>query len=100
MKTYKENHYGDYMEDEVANSLRACGATIGGGSEVLIVDVLPFDTTQVTSGKNWSHPKYGDPCHPLASQQHPPVVVIKAKVKNDLSESERNSKSRGASGKL
>lgn len=38
----------------------------------MIVDVLPFDTTQITSDKNWSHPKYGDPCHPLASGQHPP----------------------------
>ena len=43
----------------------------------MIVDVLPFDTTQITSDKNWSHPKYGDPCHPLASGQHPPTVVIK-----------------------
>ena len=43
------------------------------------VEVLPFDTTQVTSCKNWSHPRYGDPCHPLASGQHPPCVVIEVK---------------------
>ena len=48
-----------------------------GGSEVLVVDVLPFDTTQITSDKNWSHPRFGDPCHPLAANQHPPHVVIK-----------------------
>ena len=57
-----------------------------GGYVPMIVDVLPFDTTQITSDKNWSHPKYGDPCHPLASGQHPPTVVI-----HELSESDRNS---------
>ena len=25
---------------------------------------------------NYSNPKPGDPCHPLASQQHPPLGVI------------------------
>jgi hypothetical protein len=56
----------------------------GGGYVPMIVDVLPFDTTQITSDKNWSHPKYGDPCHPLASGQHPPTVVI-----HELSERDR-----------
>ena len=46
-------------------------------TEEMIVDVLPFDTTQITSDKNWSHPRYGDPCHPLANGQHPPTVVIR-----------------------
>ena len=54
--------------------------------QAVMVEVLPFDTTQITSDKNWSHPKYGDPCHPLASGQHPPTVVI-----HELSESNRNS---------
>jgi len=49
---------------------------LGGGYIPMIVDALPFDTTQITSDKNWSHPKYGDPCHPLAMNQHPPTVVI------------------------
>jgi len=39
--------------------------------------VLPFDTTQVTSPLNYSSPHYGDPCHPLASNQHPPTVCMK-----------------------
>ena len=43
---------------------------------MLIVEVMPFDTTQVTSPYNWSHPKFGDPCHPLAAGQHPPAVVV------------------------
>ena len=49
---------------------------MGGGYVPMIVDVLPFDTTQITSDKNWSHPRYGDPCHPLANGQHPSTVVI------------------------
>jgi DNA (cytosine-5)-methyltransferase 1 len=38
--------------------------------------VLPFDTTQITSALNYSHPKEGDPCHPIASTAHPPAVVM------------------------
>ena len=39
--------------------------------------VLPFDTTQVTSPQNGNNPKFGDPCHPLAAQGHPPTVICK-----------------------
>ena len=34
-----------------------------------------YDTTQITSPLNYSNPKDGDPCHPLAAQQHPPLAV-------------------------
>ena len=37
--------------------------------------VLPFDTTQITSASNYSSPKQGDPCHPLASGAHPPAIA-------------------------
>ena len=37
--------------------------------------VLAFDTTQITSPQNGSHPHYGDPCHPLAARAHPPAVA-------------------------
>jgi site-specific DNA-cytosine methylase len=37
---------------------------------------LAFDTTQVTSPKNYSRPKNGDPCHPLASGAHPPCIAL------------------------
>ena len=43
-----------------------------------IVETLPFDTTQVTSPQNGNNPKWGDPCHPLAAQGHPPTVICKA----------------------
>lgn len=38
--------------------------------------VLPFDTTQVTSKGNYSRPKPGDPCHPLAKGAHPPALAF------------------------
>jgi Site-specific DNA methylase len=37
---------------------------------------IPFDTTQITSPKNWSRPNNGDPCHPLAAGAHPPAIVM------------------------
>ena len=43
-----------------------------------ILDCLPFDTTQVTSPQNRNNPKWGDPCHPLAAQGHPPTVIMRA----------------------
>ena len=36
---------------------------------------IPFDTTQITSKANYSAPKDGDPCHPLAAGAHPPAVA-------------------------
>ena len=56
---------------------RAERETAAGGTEKSADDagVLAFDTTQVTSDKNWSHPKVGDPCHPLAAGAHPPSVT-------------------------
>jgi DNA (cytosine-5)-methyltransferase 1 len=43
------------------------------------VSVTPFDTTQITSKENRSKPKPGDPCHPLASQAHPPAIAFSSK---------------------
>ena len=45
--------------------------TEGGGFE----GVVAFDTTQITSPANYSQPKPGDACHPLASKAHPPTIV-------------------------
>ena len=57
---------------------RAHGATEDGtGRGIPVVPaVLPFDTTQITSPSNRSHPKAGDPCHPLAAGSHPPAVAF------------------------
>lgn len=37
--------------------------------------IAVYDTTQITSPLNYSNPKPGDACHPLASSQHPPLAV-------------------------
>lgn len=68
-----EKHFGNEIRihDDVCPTLGEWLGT-GGGNFPMIVDVLPFDTTQITSDKNWSHPRYGDPCHPLAAGQPPP----------------------------
>lgn len=50
---------------------------MGGGYVPMVVEALPFDTTQVTSPMNWSVPRWGDACHPLAAEQHHPAVVIR-----------------------
>ena len=59
MKTFTENKYGDYRLTERSNSLRAKGATCGGGSEVLVVETLVFDAAQVTSKINGNRPTWG-----------------------------------------
>lgn len=49
--------------------------TLEARAEVQAV-ATPFDTTQITSAANYSNPKPGDPCHPLAAGAHPPAVVF------------------------
>lgn len=44
--------------------------------------VTPFDTTQVTSAANYSNPKPGDPCHPLASGAHAPAIAYSIMPQN------------------
>lgn len=38
--------------------------------------LVAFDTTQITSKANYSKPRPGDPCHPLAAGAHPPAVAF------------------------
>ena len=69
-----QNH-ATVQTDGISTALPA-SMGMGGGYVPMIAEPLPFDTTQVTSDKNWSNPKYGDPCHPLASGAHPPAIVF------------------------
>jgi DNA (cytosine-5)-methyltransferase 1 len=49
---------------------------------VLVPDkVIPFDTRQITSPANYSNPKAGDPCHPLAAKGHLPAVATAMQVR-------------------
>jgi len=50
------------------------GPQDGSGGQSMM-PVLPFDTTQVTCPNNYSAPRFGDPCHPLAATAHPPAVA-------------------------
>lgn len=47
----------------------------GLGQENETDGLVPFDTTQITSAANRSHPRAGDPCHPLATGAHPPAIA-------------------------
>jgi C-5 cytosine-specific DNA methylase len=70
---FKPSHYTrgkDGAPSEIAPPLSADADR--GDQDTLIA----FDTTQITSKGNYSNPKAGDPCHPLASQAHPPAVAI------------------------
>ena len=74
-----ENHSQDSRYKPLGEVCQTVSATygMGGNNQPLVVDdVLPFDTTQVTSDKNWSNPHFGDPCHPLAAGMHPPAVAM------------------------
>jgi DNA (cytosine-5)-methyltransferase 1 len=64
-------------ETFIAHALRGTAfdaSEDGTGRGTPIVSVA-FDTTQITSPSNYSNPKPGDPCHPLASTQHPPAIA-------------------------
>lgn len=58
---------------DVVGTLRANAK----GRDPIVLDVLPFDTTQLTSPQNGSNPHWGDPCHPLAASAHTPSAVVK-----------------------
>jgi DNA (cytosine-5)-methyltransferase 1 len=72
----------DGQDTFVTHSLRAEGfdaSEDGTGRGTPLVPV-PFDTTQITSAANYSNPKAGDPCHPLAAGMHPPAIAFDCKA--------------------
>jgi DNA (cytosine-5)-methyltransferase 1 len=52
---------------------------VGGG-----FSPVAFDTTQITSKSNYSNPKPGDPCHPLASGAHPPAIAFAQNTRDEV----------------
>ena len=74
--TCQNTGIGWWNESPIGQTLRT---PCGGDSTManVVVEALPFDTTQVTSPQNGNNPKWGDPCHPLAAQGHPPTVIGK-----------------------
>jgi len=57
------------------------GGPVGGnqGGD-FITQPVAFDTTQITSAANYSNPKPGDPCHPLAAGAHAPAIAFPANL--------------------
>lgn len=41
-----------------------------------VLQPIPLDTTQITSPSNYSNPKPGAPCHPLAAGAHVPAIAF------------------------
>ena len=73
------NHEAPYAMYQTAHTLRGEGfdaSEDGTGRGTPLVPVLAFDTTQITSAGNYSNPKAGDPCHPLAAQAHVPCIAF------------------------
>ena len=62
-KAFAKIRFAEYSESAVAETLRACGGDIGGGSETLILDTLVFDGGQITSPSVRLHPKWGGSLH-------------------------------------
>jgi DNA (cytosine-5)-methyltransferase 1 len=52
-----------------------------GRNTPMVAQPLPFDTTQLTCPSNYSSPKPGDPCHPLAAGAHIPAVATSMQVR-------------------
>lgn len=79
------------VTSEVSPTLRAGGNRTGGdrppGTDVdtceTLVSIIPFDTTQISSPHNYSNPRAGDPCHPLAAGAHPPAIAFNSNAQPD-----------------
>lgn len=65
----------DLAATMVARSSRGGGQTNSPGHHA-DHELIAFDTTQVTSAGNYSSPKLGDPCHPLAAGAHAPAIAL------------------------
>lgn len=73
-------HAGRFDLDTETFVVGALGGTSPGGGWRVVGDeaaagqLIPFDTTQITSAANRSAP--GDPAHPLAAEAHPPAIAF------------------------
>lgn len=82
------NSNKDYnaRESDRAQALTAGGNRPSARGGDLIATPVAFDTTQITSAANYSNPKEGDPCHPLAAGQHPPAVAFAQNTRDEVRE--------------
>lgn len=75
IENYPNDSRCKFSEDGMVQTLSGHMGTGGNNTPLVMERVIPFDTTQITSPDNWSHPTPDDPCHPLASTAHPPAVA-------------------------
>ena len=61
--------------DHGADASVELSPTIRRHDPMAVAQPIPFDTTQITSPLNYSKPKAGDPCHPLAAGAHIPAIA-------------------------
>lgn len=87
-KAFAKIRFAEYSESSVAETLRACGGDIGGGSETLILDTLVFDGGQIASPSVGLHPKWGGVCTSL-SVSHAGQMMVVIKETDDAKPLER-----------
>lgn len=66
-----------------AHQFRSNGATAGNNGKPVNLQIVPFDTTQITSKENGSRPQAYDPCHPLAAGAHAPAIAFTERTRAD-----------------
>lgn len=64
------------VSGDISHALKPEGADASEDGTGRGTPIIAFDTTQITSKANYSNPKPGDPCHPLAAGAHPPAVTV------------------------
>lgn len=72
----------DVFNGLLTGDVAATMGTRGSSTTASGPTVLAFDTTQITSAANYSNPKSGDPCHPLAAGAHAPGIAYTTKLHN------------------
>lgn len=68
---------GDECYNLIAHTLKGEGFDASEDGTGRRTPIIAFDTTQITSKANYSNPKDGDPCHPLASGAHAPAIAYR-----------------------
>lgn len=72
-QTILQEYHGESNETRKGTSR----ATKTSAYKRCVPEVIPFDTTQITSPQNGSNPKWGDPCHSIAATAHIPTIIVK-----------------------
>lgn len=72
--------YNGAVTGDIAATMRTPGSSVNASGPTLM-QAMPFDTTQITSPSNYSSPKPGDPCHPLAATAHVPAIASAMQVR-------------------